>query len=186
MAKNEQEEAYEKLMSAHLARTIDFVKFGETKNGALLAFCSVWIVACINILSNSRALPPLAGVLLPLAILLFLGAALTAITAFLPQITTADATPSAAEAQRNLLFFGDIARMDTARFEELARERYTPASGHFTTGAYLHDIATQIVANSAIAMRKYVLFRRAARIAMTAIFLVAFPYLVDACLRMGR
>jgi hypothetical protein len=35
MAKDDQQEAYEKLLSATLPRAVDFVKFAETKNAAL-------------------------------------------------------------------------------------------------------------------------------------------------------
>jgi hypothetical protein len=40
MPRDDQEEAFDKLLSAHLARTQDFVKFAEAKNAALLTFSS--------------------------------------------------------------------------------------------------------------------------------------------------
>jgi len=40
---------YEKLLTANLQRAVDFVKFAETKNAALLALSSAWVVAALNL-----------------------------------------------------------------------------------------------------------------------------------------
>lgn len=59
MAKNDQQEAYEKHLTATLARVIDFVKFAEAKNAALLTFSSAWTLATINILNKFDVTPPI-------------------------------------------------------------------------------------------------------------------------------
>jgi hypothetical protein len=56
MAKNDQEEAFERLLTTSLARVIDFVKFAEAKNAALLTFNSAWIVAGVTLLHGSASL----------------------------------------------------------------------------------------------------------------------------------
>ncbi|WP_439360539.1 hypothetical protein [Bradyrhizobium sp. DASA03007] len=43
--KDDQEDAFEKTLSTQLNRNIDFLKFAETKNAALLTFSSAWIMA---------------------------------------------------------------------------------------------------------------------------------------------
>jgi hypothetical protein len=50
--KDDQEEAFEKILSTQLGGTIDFVKFAETKNAALLTFSSAWIIGTINLLTG--------------------------------------------------------------------------------------------------------------------------------------
>lgn len=57
MAKNDQEEQFEKIMTANLARIVDFLKFAETKNAALLTFCSAWILAILGALASQKSLP---------------------------------------------------------------------------------------------------------------------------------
>lgn len=42
MVKNDQQEAFEKILTSNLMRAIDFVKFAEAKNAALLTFNSAW------------------------------------------------------------------------------------------------------------------------------------------------
>ena len=55
--RDDQEEAFEKILSSQLTRTIDFVKFAETKNAALLTFSSAWIIGAINLLTGQATLP---------------------------------------------------------------------------------------------------------------------------------
>ncbi|MCP1835749.1 hypothetical protein ACVMIH_007645 [Bradyrhizobium sp. USDA 4503] len=55
--KDNQEKAFEKTLSTQLVRTIDFVKFAEIKNAALLTFSSAWIIGTINLLTSQASLP---------------------------------------------------------------------------------------------------------------------------------
>jgi hypothetical protein len=55
MTKGERREAFRQVLSASLARVIDFLKFAETKNAALLTFASAWTFASINVLTGERA-----------------------------------------------------------------------------------------------------------------------------------
>ncbi|WP_128932116.1 hypothetical protein [Bradyrhizobium zhanjiangense] len=54
--KDDQEDAFGRL-STQLSRNIDFVKFAETKNAALLTFSSAWIIGSINLLTGQSTLP---------------------------------------------------------------------------------------------------------------------------------
>ena len=53
MAKNDQQEAFEKLLSSVLGRVVDFLRFAEAKNAALLTFSSAWILASTTLLTGS-------------------------------------------------------------------------------------------------------------------------------------
>lgn len=53
----EAEVTYEKVLTANLQRAIDFVKFAEAKNAALLALSSAWVVATLNLGTNGRQIP---------------------------------------------------------------------------------------------------------------------------------
>ena len=47
-------DAYEKILTANLQRTIDFLKFAEAKNAALLALASAWVVAIFNLTCSHK------------------------------------------------------------------------------------------------------------------------------------
>jgi hypothetical protein len=51
---------------------------------------------------------------------------------------------------RNLLYFGDVATMTIAEYEQSVRERYYPPVGRGLSDAYLHDLIVQIAVNSQI------------------------------------
>ncbi|KLU22128.1 hypothetical protein EOS_32240 [Caballeronia mineralivorans PML1(12)] len=84
MTKDDQQEQLDKIMSANLSRAIDFVKFAETKNGALLTFCSAWIIALTGLLHTDTPLPPSAADGAKLALPFFAIAALLAVLSFIP------------------------------------------------------------------------------------------------------
>jgi hypothetical protein len=44
MSNTEQRDALDKALSGVLSRTIDFLKFAETKNAALLTFAKAWLL----------------------------------------------------------------------------------------------------------------------------------------------
>jgi len=79
--------AIEPVMLANLARAIDFVKFGEAKNAALLTFASAWILAAATLAMNpiARALPQILWGLI-FGVPCFVIAASLAMMSFLPQI----------------------------------------------------------------------------------------------------
>ena len=56
-SQHEQEEAYDKILTASLQRIVEFLKYAEAKNGALLTLASFWALASINLLA-SRSLYP--------------------------------------------------------------------------------------------------------------------------------
>lgn len=180
MPKNDQEEAFEKLLSADLARTLDFVKFAEAKNAALLAFASAWIVASINLLTGSNKLPSGYSTAFTAALPFFGLAGLICIISFLPRMLNSFYKP--ADGSKHLLFFGDVATLDIGAFKDRITERYMPKDGCSATAGYLEDLTVQIAVNSRIAKRKFALFNFAALCVLAAIsilMLTAILHLPD-------
>ena len=79
MAQAEQDEAYEKALSASLARVMDMLKFAEAKNAALLAFSSAWIAGLVTLLSPDKTPPPGFRTMGAIALGLFIAAAVIAL-----------------------------------------------------------------------------------------------------------
>ncbi len=117
MTTAKQLEVYEKVLSSTLARVIDFVKFAEAKNAALLTFASAWTLAIINLLSWDHPFPERIRPALEVALPLFVAAALVAIWSFLPKrkLEIFHRDPDQA---KNFLYFGHIASFDVAAFRE--------------------------------------------------------------------
>jgi hypothetical protein len=174
MAKNDQEEQFEKLMSANLGRIVDFIKFAETKNAALLTFCSAWLLGIANLLSSGRKLPGFIDSGLRLSFILFAMGALFAIVSFVPKLSI-KALLQSPPATSNMLFFGDVAKMSFETFVKDSASRYFPEAEHSVTDGYIKDISSQIFVNSIIASRKMRLFAWGARCAFGALFMLAAP-----------
>jgi hypothetical protein len=173
VAKDDQEEAFEKLLSATLTRTLDFVKFAEAKNAALLAFSSAWILASVNLLAGQQKLPAGYANAFSLALPLFVIAGLVCIASFLPRML--DRFHKPADGAKNLLFFGHVSTFEIGTYKERLAERYLPPAGHYVTGGYLDDLSVQIAVNSRIAVRKFRLFNVAACCVLAAIACLLVP-----------
>ncbi|WP_321900033.1 Pycsar system effector family protein [Paraburkholderia heleia] len=174
MAKNDQEEIFEKLMTANLARVVDFVKFAEAKNAALLTFCSAWILASMNLLSSDKPAPLFVVSGLKLALPFFAIAACMAIGSFIPRLSTRGVLKSKLPGH-NMLYFGDIAQTSIDSFQREAKERYMPQGASSITEKYIDDLSMQIVVNSRIAARKMQLFNYGAYTLLLALFWVGAP-----------
>ena len=148
-------EVYEKILIANLQRAIDFVKFAEAKNAALLALSSAWVVAMINLEFSGRPVPNSWAVSIVLTLLCSLCAALLAMTSFLPKLDLPGLLggKQTGPHHKNLLFFGDISTLTIKSLEADLHSRYCPKA-NIPTGEYIHDLVVQIGVNSKIARRK--------------------------------
>jgi hypothetical protein len=180
MAKNDQEEAYEKLLSANHGRMIDFVKFAETKNAALLTFCSVWMGAIINLLRSPDDLPMGYRYAFLVALPLLAIAAIISLKSLLPRFL--DQVHNRESDYVNLLYFGDITKAGTKAYPEMAQAIYTPEPEKSVTKTYLQDLGVQTAIQASIANRKFRLFNRAGSLVLLAFMCMAMPPLVY-CLR---
>jgi hypothetical protein len=170
----EQHEAFERLLSDALSRAVDFLKFAEAKNAALLAFASAWTVSTVNLLVSGRT--PIDGLAtaLKIALPLFTSAAIVAILSFLPRrnLNIFHKDPSQ---PKNLLYFRHIASFDTAAYQARIQERYVPDGGPPITQSYLDDLSIQIAANSKIADRKFTMFNIGAALSLMAMAVLTLP-----------
>ncbi|CUW40072.1 protein of unknown function [Magnetospirillum sp. XM-1] len=179
--KDDQQEAYEKLLSASLARTVDWLKFAEAKNAALLTFCSAWVLGSIGVLARFKDLPPQLAAALKLDAILFGIAAIIAVLAILPKLKLSDFVGTTAPSGKNLLYFGDVASLDSEVFKERVRKAYMPAADTSTTDAYLDDMAAQVAINSQIATRKFKLFERGAKLTLVGMLVMLWPLSAMVC-----
>ena len=178
MAKNDQEEAYDRLVSAALVRNIDLLKFAEAKNAALLTFCSAWILGSVNLLVTKSPLPLGYSVAFTVAIPFFAGAAAASLYSFVPKLKPQDFfKQKPTNPPLNLLFFGDMAKVSSARADEALRAAYMPLPDRSLTDRYAADLAAQLAINGKIAARKYGLFNMGAWFAGIAIVVLALPAL---------
>ena len=171
MVKNDRQESFEKILSASLIRSIDFVKFAETKNAALLTFSSAWIIAICNIMLGGKTFPYFYTNLFEVALILFIVSTLVAILSFLPKTKLSSFTKNDNRTS-NLLFFKDIASLRIPDFENQIQSRYMPSAQESFTSEYFSDIINQISVNSQIATNKFKQFHCGALFSLTAIIIL--------------
>ena len=175
MAGDDQQESYEKILSAHHGRMIDFVKFAETKNAALLTFTSVWIGSIIGFMRAQTPLPLGYDTAFLFALPLLCIAALISLASLLPR--RLHHHHKADDGAKNLLFFGDIAQMEPRQYGNRVRERYLPPDNVSFTDRYLEDLTVQISVQAHIADRKFKAFDRAGRLVLAAFGVLTVPVL---------
>lgn len=173
MTTDQNQETFEKLMSAHHGRMIDFVKFAETKNAALLTFCSAWMAAVIGMLRSGTKLPFGYDWVAPVVLVLLAIAAFIALKSFLPRFLRE--FHESENGAKNLLFFGDIATMSAASFRDKVKEQYSPQDGQALSQAYMDDLLVQIAVQAQIADRKFKAFKLGAGILFLAGVTAALP-----------
>ena len=173
------EEAYEKILVADLQRAIDFLKFAEAKNAALLALSSAWVLASINLECGGRTLLGLFRLAMPVTLVLVLCSAILTAASFFPKLKLPWflGGKKAGPHPKNLLFFGDIASMTTKVFEQEIRIRYYPDKDEHRE-EYLHDLTVQINVNSSIALRKMNVFKWSISLVIVAGFCLLAAALV--------
>ncbi|MDH6273722.1 hypothetical protein GUK36_29510 [Rhizobium leguminosarum] len=176
MAKNDQQEAYEKLMSANHGRMMDFVKFAETKNAALLTFSSVWIGAIINLLKSPDDLPFGYTYAFEAALPLLAIAAIICLKSLLPRFL--NQVYKREDDVVNLLYFGDIIKGGVKDYPDMAQKEYMPLEGESATPTYLHDLGVQTAIQASIAHRKFKMFHWAGSLVLLAFVSMALPPIV--------
>jgi hypothetical protein len=176
MSKNDQQEAYEKLMSANHGRMIDFVRFAETKNAALLTFSSVWIGAIINLLKSPDELPFGYRYAFEAALPLLAIAAVLCLKSLLPRFL--NHVYKRDDDVVNLLYFGDIIKGGVKDYPDMAQKEYMPTGNDSATPTYLHDLGVQTAIQASIAHRKFRFFHWAGTLVLVAFVLMAAPPII--------
>jgi len=174
MAKDDQEEAFERVLTATLSRAIDFSKFAEAKNAAILTFSSAWILASVNILNNTEHLSGAWRIAFSISVPLFAFSSTVSILSFLP-ITQLSTFINSSERRGCLIYFGDIAKISPKEYAGSAQARYFPDKERSVTQTYIDDLSIQIAVNSAIALRKFRFFDWAAIPAFAGVLILLVP-----------
>ena len=165
MTTEKQREALEKVLPGILTRTVDFLKFAETKNAALLTFASAWLLALANVLASDRVLPHAIRVSIAVSLLFFALAAMVALYSFLPKVRL-NVFHRDPDREKSLLYFGDIAEFEATAYVQRFRQRYAADAEQIVSDHYLDDLTIQVFANSKIAVRKFAIFNLAAGLVM--------------------
>jgi hypothetical protein len=179
MVKNDQQEAFEKILTSNLMRAIDFVKFAEAKNAALLTFNSAWFLALFNTVNSNSIINNRFLMITTLSMSLIALSAISSILSFLPKTAVSYFTGTN-HRSRNLLFVGDIATMLVPDLKANLVARYRPNDGESITEDYVSDLVEQIGINSKIAMRKFRSFNRGAALTLVGLGILSLPYLAHA------
>ena len=143
-------------LSDILTRAIDWVKYAEAKNAAIIVFDSSILVALITLSSGKENNLLLPNWYVTLSTILLICAAVSSLISFIPilakfKIKNDDGTDIT---KINPLYFGDIAKFDEVTYLSLLANRYGP----LLYDNYNKDIANQIIINSKIAVRKLNIF----------------------------
>lgn len=154
MDKDDQLDSYDKMLLTSLQRALEFLKYAEAKNAALLTFASAWILAMIGFQARERPLPAAVGPTMWLAIALLLVAGAITLRSFFPSLNLRRFLAGEANPAHNLLYFSDIASLNQSAFKASLKERYYPTTGSTARQEYLDDLVAQIWVNSRIVRSK--------------------------------
>ncbi len=151
-------------------RAIDWVKYAEAKNAALIALNGALIVG-ISFLKSSegKALSSAFIHLEPILLLILLLGCLSSLISFIPILSRLKIRKQDLP-NPNLFYFGDIARISIDKFLTVAVSKY---EWKIENKQQFKDLSTQIIINSEIAIRKFFLFKVAAYLDLL-FFLILF------------
>jgi hypothetical protein len=176
------QDAYVQMLTDNLQRALDFLKFAEAKNAALLALASAWMGATLNLECDGKVLPRGFTISIPIALIFALCAGVLAMTSFLPRLHL----PSFLGGKRagphpaNFLYFGDISTLPVKALEQGMAARYL-STGQGYKDEYIHDLTVQLSVNSEITMRKMRLFNWGMRLILAGGVVLLLPSLRLAC-----
>lgn len=163
-------ELYDKIVlhfEKQLERTNYWVSFAEAKNGAIIAINVALVAVLISIFDK-------APIFCIIAISCFLLSCALSLVSFIPNTKSRpDANePPLNNDELNLLFFGDIALIGTTeKYIKLSIDKYFAGKGMDLTDKLVCDLASEVLINSRIAVKKYGDFKWATKIDFLALLL---------------
>lgn len=170
------DDSYEKILTADLQRAMDYLRFAEAKNAALVVLGSGWFIACLNLECGGKSIPAPFNHCIPLAMIFAFAAALLALISFLPSLDLSKflGGKRAGPHPPNLLFFGDIACLQIKTLQAELRARYYPDNSGPRV-EYIDDLTVQLSVNSEIAVRKMKLFSFGVGLVLIAALTLILP-----------
>lgn len=158
---------YLDLLAGSFARALEMQRYAEAKNVALLTFSSAGAVLIATLIAATSVPDPLkiAGSVTSLCLW---ASSLISVWSLLPRFrSTTNTDPTASQ---NLLHFDNLRHLDTKSASDLLAARYRAPTGELTEH-YSNDLAQQIIVNSQIARRKFVLSDWSATLVVAGIIL---------------
>ena len=154
----------------------DWLKYAETKNGAIVGLASAAAAVALAALSDRASDPWPVTLGLALAVACLVLSLLVGLASFLPQTNftrVLAGRPGAPAAEDNLFFYGHLAKYAPRPLAEAVARRYVgdnPGVGPVSDGHV--DLAAQIATNARITLWKLRLFTVA--VALFALAVLAF------------
>lgn len=176
----DQRKNFEAVLVANLSRAIDWIKFAEAKNAALVTLASAWMLAAATLSANAvaNAVPELVGALTRGVPLMFISGAI-AFASFFPDLNLSARFKRQPNPKSNFLFYEHLKTIQPARALSTLEGAYLDADDPgLLSRRYYDDLAVQIVVNSAIASRKFKMFRAALGFAGAAFVIFLYHFTI--------
>lgn len=162
-----------------LTRVVDWLKFAEAKNAALLTLNAGAAAGIIGWLGGDQVPPPWLTPAVQLGLALIVVSAVVALASFLPVVNIDWLRRRGKHTDtRSVLFFAEIAGSDPGSYLELLRKAAGLGAEAPPPTRLERDYAIQIVVNSEIATAKFRLFKAGAWIALVGVGVVALRALL--------
>ena len=163
-------ELYDKIethFENQLERTNFWLSFAEAKNGAIIAINVALIAVLITIFDK-------APIFCVIAISCFLASCTLGLISFIPNTKSRpDVNTMTSGEELNLLFYGDVASIETTeRYIELSINRYFSGRGMTLVNKLVYDLASEVLINSWITIKKYNCFKNAVKLDFMALVLI--------------
>jgi hypothetical protein len=142
----------------------EWLRYAETKNGALVALSGAALAGVANALSAAPSIPTLPKVFGICSVLCLAISCLIALLSFVPRINRwklSAARKGVSDIDRdNLIFFADLSKYTPEEFLDSMALRYFQNDKYATARQKSHlDLANQIIINSRITSAKFALFK---------------------------
>lgn len=157
----------EKYFEKQLERTIGWVSFAEAKNGALIALNVAIMAFIIDVTKTFQ-------VFNTLLLIFFVISSMLCVFSFVPYTKNRPDQKKQKKNTENLMFYGDIAEFESVEsyIDKILDDYFSRKSNKYRNNKLIYDLASEVLINSRIAMRKNTLFKCAAKIDLIAFFVL--------------
>lgn len=156
-----------------LERTNYWLSFAEAKNGAIIAINVALIAGLITVFDK-------APIFCVIAISVFLVSCIVSLISFIPNTKRRpDKNEIENTGEKNLLFYGDIASIGTIEeYIKLSINRYFSNEEMDIVNELVYDLASEVLINSRITVKKYKNFKNAVKIDFIALVMTIIFFCV--------
>ena len=156
-----------------LERTNYWLSFAEAKNGAIIAINVALIAGLITVFDKAQ-------IFCVIAISVFLVSCIVSLISFIPNTKRRpDKNEIENTGEKNLLFYGDIASIGTIEeYIKLSINRYFSNEEMDIVNELVYDLASEVLINSRITVKKYKNFKNAVKIDFIALVMTIIFFCV--------